>query len=142
MCLEASNDFECQLSAVHVGRRWVAQQLRSWGAEDLPPIDDVLLAASELLANAVKFGSGASVAMALQIHRGELSVAVSDDSPGEARIEVGTPLATSGIPERGRGLALVEALALRWGQERAEGQKTVWCAFGLPDGSPLSADCR
>ncbi|MGW8992331.1 ATP-binding protein [Streptomyces zhihengii] len=31
------------------------------------------------------------------------------------------------VAESGRGLALLEALAVRWGVERRAGGKTVWC---------------
>jgi hypothetical protein len=34
--------------------------------------------------------------------------------------------------ESGRGLALLDALALRWGVEQEAGRKTVWCELLVP----------
>lgn len=37
------------------------------------------------------------------------------------------PRSPSPDEESGRGLALLEALSVRWGVERRAGGKTVWC---------------
>ncbi|MGW6397170.1 ATP-binding protein [Streptomyces sp. NPDC055134] len=54
----------------------------------------------------------------------------------EVRVEVhdsgdGTPQEADVQGESGRGLFLVEALADKWGVERRDPGKTVWCTFSL-----------
>jgi anti-sigma regulatory factor (Ser/Thr protein kinase) len=80
------------------------------------------LLTSELFTNALDHGEGD---ITLQVTRlpGELHVAVADGSPLQPRVSTVT------LNEvRGRGLMILEALALRWGVEtRDDGRgKTVW----------------
>jgi len=39
-------------------------------------------------------------------------------------------LHTTAEDESGRGLALLDAVALRWGVEQGATEKTVWCELG------------
>jgi anti-sigma regulatory factor (Ser/Thr protein kinase) len=80
------------------------------------------LLTSELFSNALDHGAGD---ITLQISRlpGELRVEVSDRSPDQPKVR---PVTLSDV--RGRGLMILEALALRWGvrSNGAEQGKTVW----------------
>jgi anti-sigma regulatory factor (Ser/Thr protein kinase) len=80
------------------------------------------LLTSELFTNALDHGEGD---ITLQVTRtpGELRVAVSDHSPERPRVR---PVTLSDV--RGRGLMILEALALRWGVDpSADGKgKVVW----------------
>ncbi|GAV43530.1 ATP-binding protein [Streptomyces acidiscabies] len=86
---------------------------------------DVRLCATELITNVIDHvGDGTPV-----------TIRVLPTAPGHTRIEVTDP-APNALPilqqattddESGRGLALLTALARRWGVEWAAGRKTVWC---------------
>lgn len=90
-------------------------------------LEDVVLAASELVTNAVRHsgarGAG-SLAMSVELEGRSLRVQVEDPGPGfdpSLAIQSG-PLATSGF-----GLHLVERLADRWGVA-SDGTTRVWFA--------------
>jgi serine phosphatase RsbU (regulator of sigma subunit) len=105
-------------------RSALRQALADWGLSGLA--DDVELAAGELLVNVLLHTEGGAV-LTLEVlpgpaRRVRLSVQArssvwpSRRSPGEA--------ATSG-----RGLLMVQALAVRWGVEPRGDGKAVWCEF-------------
>jgi serine/threonine-protein kinase RsbW len=94
-------------------------------------IEDVLLVASELLTNAIRHGEplagggdGGEVTVAWQIDPNAIIVRVTD-AGGASRPRVRHPSARD---IGGRGLALVEAIASRWGVEAADNATTVWAA--------------
>ncbi|MEU4655248.1 ATP-binding protein [Streptomyces sp. NPDC023723] len=91
---------------------------------------DVLLCVSELLTNVIDhLGAGTPV-----------TVRVYATGGGRVRVEVTDPdpralpvlLSASGTSESGRGLALVAAVAVRWGVEPGADRKTVWCELDTP----------
>lgn len=139
MCYVARCALDRDTNAVGIGRRFIAAQLARCGLVPsdgtVAYLDDVLLATSELLANAVKFGDG-ELDLCLQVHRDEINVQVTDDNPAQA-----TRRSPEVFDENGRGLALVEAVATRWGQERRGTGKAVWCSFSLPSGKDFAGDC-
>ncbi|MFD7315318.1 SpoIIE family protein phosphatase [Streptomyces sp. NPDC059883] len=111
-------------------RAVLRQALADWGLAAL--IDDVELAAGELLVNVLLHTEGGAVltleVLPEPVRRVRLwvkdrsSVWPRRREPGEA--------ATSG-----RGLLLVDAVAARWGVEPRGDGKAVWCEF-QPDGRP------
>ncbi|MBT2409247.1 ATP-binding protein [Streptomyces sp. ISL-12] len=95
---------------------------------------DVLLCASELLTNVIDhLGEGTPV-----------SVRVHDTGTGRVRVEVTDPdpralpvlWSASDSCESGRGLALVDAVAARWGVEQGADHKTVWCEVTAEPSAP------
>ncbi|MFF7069395.1 ATP-binding protein [Streptomyces pseudovenezuelae] len=115
-------------SAVREARAEVRRQLRGWGLAgrgDL--VDTAELLVSELATNAV-------------LHSASRFTLTLSAAPGVLRCEVAdsghlTPqVLDAGFAERGRGMFLVEALALRWGWHQdgtCEGSgKTVWFELG------------
>jgi DNA-binding NarL/FixJ family response regulator len=118
---EASQHFEQDTQSARAARRFVSQILTGWDDDGGDLTDTVTLLVSELVTNAV-------------VHAGsdvEVSVRLT---PTAARIEVTDASAVSIKPrhatqdeDSGRGLALVESLARRWGVRPAPGGgKTVW----------------
>ncbi|GCD99152.1 ATP-binding protein [Embleya hyalina] len=116
-------------------RRIVESALVRW----LVPGDSVetmLLVVSELVTNAVAHGKGP---VGFSLSCGEknatgssvLRVEVTDASCERVRRRQ-----AAGHEEHGRGLALVEALADRWGQDLFPQGKRVWCEIGVSQGSP------
>ncbi|MET7639075.1 ATP-binding SpoIIE family protein phosphatase [Streptomyces sp. NPDC005438] len=90
-----------------------------------------VLAASELVANSLQHGTPP---MRLRLRRTDrrLIVEVTDgDEHLPRRHAAGT------VDETGRGLSIVATIASTWGARRtADGGKSVWCEFALPDTEP------
>jgi hypothetical protein len=83
---------------------------------------DVLLASSELMSNALEHTHGPATVRARRSAT-TLRVEVTDDGP-DADLRAAMP---RGTDHRGRGLAIVEAVARRWSVIRHPGGgKTVW----------------
>jgi anti-sigma regulatory factor (Ser/Thr protein kinase) len=86
--------------------------------------DDIVLVTSELVTNAVRYGTG------------PIDVTLTS-APWLLRLEVSSPSATGEPIVRvpgpadpgGRGLALVQALTSRWGWERSAERLAVWAEF-------------
>ncbi|MGW3305571.1 ATP-binding protein [Streptomyces sp. NPDC001073] len=98
---------------------------------------DVRLCATELVTNVIDHvGEGTPV-----------TVRVLNTSDGHTRIEVTDPdpralpllLRATATDEHGRGMALLDALARRWGVEQGADRKTVWCELES-DLSSLTAE--
>ncbi|MFI1679298.1 ATP-binding protein [Streptomyces sp. NPDC020607] len=91
------------------------------------PHPDVHLCVSELLSNVIRhLGEGTPVTVRLTTSRDRIRVAVTDPDPRA------WPLLRSAgrDDETGRGLALLDAVSLRWGVEQGPDSKTVWCELG------------
>ncbi|MGW2179065.1 ATP-binding protein [Streptomyces sp. NPDC001732] len=101
------------------------------GGADSP---DLLLCVSELLTNViVHLGEGTPVTLRVSgTCTGRVRVELSDPEPGAWPVI----RSAAGGDESGRGLALVDALALRWGVEQGPRGKTVWCELRAPSGPP------
>jgi len=84
--------------------------------------ETAMLLVSELVTNAIRHGSP-PVRLVLRLDGGRLRVEVTDASPG-------LPLAGRSRPEQagGRGLQIVQELAVRWGSQASRSRlgKTVW----------------
>jgi anti-sigma regulatory factor (Ser/Thr protein kinase) len=104
--------------APRMARRAVTSMLAGWGFCDEGWLDDASVLVSELVTNAVRYGTG-SLELRVQAHADRVTVSAADGS--------------SVIPRRrdadeagGRGLAVIEAFSHRWGVEDHEGGKRVW----------------
>jgi anti-sigma regulatory factor (Ser/Thr protein kinase) len=117
--------------------------MRAWAARCLAGLgeghrDDVLLAATELVANAYVHGGGARH---IQLWRGVTPCAVRIEV---ADLNADQPRARLSRIEdpRGRGLLVVDGVAVQWGvrRDRVLGGKIVWahirCDGGCPDVPP------
>ncbi|GHH90050.1 ATP-binding protein [Streptomyces capillispiralis] len=112
----------------------VRRALRAYGT-------DVQLCASELVTNVIQhLGEGVPV-----------TVRVLRDGDGRTRLEVTDPdpralpvlrAAVADEDESGRGLALLEALTLRWGVAQGPDGKTVWCELAARAGEGSGAPGR
>ncbi len=114
-------------------RRWCMMVLESW---NIPPStsDDAILAASELVSNAVLHAPPVQF-MRLMLTDSHLVLEVVDSSLQAPKAK--SPDFSS---ENGRGLFLVDRIADRWGSEsvrdRSTGRptgKVVWCLLRLSD---------
>jgi hypothetical protein len=110
--------FAPELVAAPRARRLVTTALARWDARDLG--DVAALATSELVTNAV-LHARTRVEVMLAFDGATLRVEVRDDvatlpNPRGVNLRAGT----------GRGLALVAAVAARWGAEQTDTGKVVW----------------
>ncbi|WP_432491966.1 ATP-binding protein [Kineococcus auxinigenes] len=121
-----------QLSAVCTARHWVSDVVARCCATSGPHVDgDVVeLLTSEVVANAVRHGQG-PVTVEVACAEEQVRVAVSDAGPDVPVVHRVGPESTGG-----RGMALTDLLATRWGVEPAQPPargKTVW--FQLAGGA-------
>ncbi|MER6688684.1 ATP-binding protein [Streptomyces minutiscleroticus] len=132
----------CPSQAAFVRRR-VAAYLTCLGA-DPGRRDDAVLAADELFANAVRHGGAGpddTVTVVVERTGDALRVTVADRSP-----LLPCPRRADAADERGRGLAIVAALADDWGispPETGGTGKRVWFTLGLREpGRDAAAGAR
>jgi DNA-binding NarL/FixJ family response regulator len=116
---QASTRLARDPASPRAARRFVRDTLAGADAEDLE--DTVTLLVSELVTNAVVHG-GSDVEVLVRLMPEKVRVEVKDTS--EAAL---APRVAADEDVSGRGLALVESLARRWGVDpAADGGKTVW----------------
>ncbi|MHA5050782.1 ATP-binding protein [Streptomyces sp. SD15] len=92
------------------------------------PCADVQLCVTELVGNVVRHvGEGTPVRVRVaRTCGGRVRVEVSDPDPRALPVL----LCATGDDESGRGLALLDAVTLRWGVQQGAAGKTVWCEVG------------
>lgn len=115
----ASRSFEQSRLSVPAARDWVLGLV-----SDLPSdlIEITALLASELVTNAVLYGSGHfQVSVERFVDRRRVWIGVTDSGAGHP-----TPQNPDDTAEHGRGLQLVNALSAAWGVQRQRQTKTVW----------------
>ncbi|MFJ8195407.1 ATP-binding protein [Streptomyces sp. NPDC096152] len=103
-------------------RRILWLRLELWGLQELS--EAAQLCVSELVANVVKHvGPGTPTTLAVSMRGAHLRIEVRD--PDLRAL----PTLTEAGPdaESGRGLALLDALADRWGVELTADRKSTWC---------------
>jgi two-component sensor histidine kinase len=98
-----------RLEAVAEARKFVRLTLGRWGMEDYVPC----LVASELVTNAIRYGSTADDEVTLRLHLaddGALWVEVQDSTCEMPRVQMAEPTS-----ESGRGLLVIDTLVRHWG---------------------------
>jgi anti-sigma regulatory factor (Ser/Thr protein kinase) len=114
--------FPADVGSASLARRFVQETL----ADCSPPVvDDVVMATSELAANAVIHGRSDFLVTITRWPEG-LRVSVSDAGPGQPALQ-----SSGRLDPGGRGLHLVDSLATYWGVERDAPGKIVWAHFEL-----------
>jgi anti-sigma regulatory factor (Ser/Thr protein kinase) len=124
-------ELPADLTSAREARAAVRQALAAWRLEHLSA--DAELLASELVANAAEHGDGTPISLALHRHTGPggrpgITCEVTDTAPGMPRRTDPGPDA-----ERGRGLAIVTALAQSSGVRASQAGKTTWFTLALTD---------
>lgn len=112
-------------------RGFVADVLRTWGAED-EFYDDAALIVTELAVNAIKH---AQSGFTVSLDRLDAGIRVT---VGDAARTPPVRLSTDVRDASGRGLLLVEAVSQSWGSSPAEGGKLVWAELRAADGRTRS----
>jgi anti-sigma regulatory factor (Ser/Thr protein kinase) len=124
-------ELPADLTSARQARSAVRQALAAWRMEHLS--GDAELLASELVANAAEHGDGKPISLALRRHaepdgRPAITCEVTDTSPTMPR-----PVEPDPDAERGRGLAIVAALAQSSGMRASQAGKTTWFTLALTD---------
>ena len=120
--------FPPESRSASAARALVEQKCREW---HVPAVcRDVALVVTELVANAVRH-AGTVFRVRLELRRSGVRVEVTDGSDWSGAASAPGPL-----PEHGRGLALVRAIATKHGVKVLKRGKTVWAEFkAAPDRS-------
>jgi anti-sigma regulatory factor (Ser/Thr protein kinase) len=103
-------------------RAFLARLLDGWGVAD-EVIDDAALLTTELMANAVRQGSGV-VNLRVELDDGLLRVDVQDNADEFPSTRLGKSGSTGALG--GSGLWIVQSVAHDWGSDRGDGGNTVW----------------
>lgn len=117
--------FPLHPTSVQLARGIARRLCRAWHAA--PAQDDVSLAVSELFTNAVREGAGRHAALRMSWTPRRLRVEVRDDGSRHPVVREARP-----DDESGRGLWLINELAVRWGSHQLPDGKCVWAEFALP----------
>jgi hypothetical protein len=115
---EVSERFVASAKALSGARRLVADTVNGWGCTDL--LDDCLLVAGELAANAALHGEAAFTVSLSRLGDG-VRIVVGDTNGAPPTLRV----PDAGAPG-GRGLQLVDGIASSWGYEATHTGKLVW----------------
>ena len=130
--LDRTEQFDAAASVEDVRRlrHQIAKTLANWGIT--ARADDVLVACSELLTNALMYGQTPLLVVELTEHNGWLRLAVPDHNPYPPY-----PALTDRQDEDGRGVLLVAALSDAWGFRATSEGKQVFAEFQLGGDAPL-----
>jgi DNA-binding NarL/FixJ family response regulator len=107
-------------------RRFVDETLRRWDCDDA--LDTVELLVSELVTNAV-LHARSEVDVSVKLLPDRVRIEVADQSPEGVQRRAATSDQSSG-----RGISMVESLALAWGVTTNRSGKAVWFEVARPNG--------
>ncbi len=122
-------------AAAAEARRHVRAVILTWKVPVDPDI--AVLLASDLVTNAITYGNGETLTLAIRCSRGHLRIDVYDPSRSLPKAEV-EPTAT----ETGRGLVLVAALSTEWGSFHTPAGKAVYFTLAFQPDLPEAASAR
>ncbi|MBK3643861.1 MULTISPECIES: ATP-binding protein [Streptomyces] len=122
-------------------RRWTRSRLAVSGiAADEPLAETLVLLVSELVTNAVVHtGCPAVLRLSLPEEAAEPSIVRLEVADASDRAPV--PRCADGDATGGRGLALVDGLADRWGWSPEGAGKRIWCELDRCDRPRDAASC-
>lgn len=121
-------------ASVATARRRLTAELAESGVPE-PAVNDAAVVLSELVSNALRHArplSCGQVEVAWKWRHDIVQIAVSDGGAVTEPRRARPALSSLG----GRGLGIVETLAMRWGVHRADGTTTVWATLPAPRPAP------
>lgn len=130
-----------QLAGIRESVSYARSQVRGWLGSDHPALDDVVLAVSELVTNALRHSDARPydfIGLTVMDEGGVVRVQVRD--PGSAFS--GPYIRREPDAEDGRGLLIVREVSRDWGvQEHGRGLgRTVWCVIPAGDSRHLPGE--
>ncbi|WP_393072610.1 SpoIIE family protein phosphatase [Streptomyces sp. LN704] len=127
----AAWDLTDDLTDVARARGLVSSRLAAWDLGDLAFTTELVI--SELVTNAIRYGSGPVQLRLIREHT--LICEVSDGSNTAPHLRRARM-----FDEGGRGLFIVAQLAEHWGTRQRSDGKTIWAELALPDVRPTGAE--
>ncbi len=122
--IDLAAEFAAEPHAPGEARRLLVAALLRWGHSETL-VNDAALVLSELASNAVRHAAS-TFSVAVRVERSALQLAVHDAAPLPAgACEEGL------TPRPGHGLAVIDAIATRWGVERTGEGKVVWAELRI-----------
>ncbi|WUT08222.1 ATP-binding protein [Streptomyces sp. NBC_00704] len=116
-------------------RRLLRLHLGLWGLPEV--IEAAEICATELLSNVITHvGPGTPTTLSVSMHGGRVRIEIEDPDPRT----LPTLLRAGAESEGGRGMALIDAMAVRWGVEPRADRKVTWCELAAESGSSRSTD--
>ena len=133
--LESARErFPADLKSARTARRFVHDVLDGWGCDDLQ--DGAALLVSELVTNAVVHAHSA-VELALHLRPARVRFEVIDTARDHVRRRD-----AKDDEQSGRGMALIEAIAVAWGIDSLLSGKSVWFEMERPPSGAGAAGPR
>ncbi|WP_331770850.1 ATP-binding protein (plasmid) [Embleya sp. NBC_00888] len=142
--------FDAVPAEVPRARRVLVAALRRWHVHE-DDVHSAQLVACELLSNAVRYGSGPTMDLDVRMDDAHIHLAVRNRHARPRRLarsngsvtpigwpepaEAPEPSESVWGSECGRGLRLVEALAVEWGSRPLAGELLVWATIARVDGA-------
>ncbi|MFD9391867.1 ATP-binding protein [Streptomyces sp. NPDC060000] len=125
--------FVAEPKEVAVLRRLMRLHLNLWGLPEV--VGDAQLCVTELVSNVITHvGTGTPTTLAVSMNGAHLRIEIQD--PDTRALPT---LLQSGVDsEGGRGMALVDATAVRWGVELHGDRKVTWCELAPVADLPVS----
>ncbi len=121
--LQETTVLRADAASARSARLFLRSVLEDWRCDEV--VELVLLAANELVTNAI-LHARTDVEVVVRLWRGVVRVEVFDSDGAH----LPAPRVVSADAMGGRGLAVLDAVAARWGVEVEDGGKRVW--FELP----------
>jgi anti-sigma regulatory factor (Ser/Thr protein kinase) len=117
--------FQPVFESAREARHFAREAARALGGEDV--VDSVEMLVGELAVNAVLHAQ-TPFSVSLSVPRARVvRVEVCDENPDRPRLKAATG---DDLLIHGRGLAVIDALAQRWGVVGRDGGKCVWAEVG------------
>lgn len=128
-----SLDFVAEPEEVASLRRLMRLHLKLWGLPEV--VEDAQLCVTELVSNVITHvGTGTPANLAVSMNGAHLRIEIQD--PDTRALP--TLLQSGADSEGGRGMALVDATAVRWGVELHGDRKVTWCELAPESDLPIS----
>jgi anti-sigma regulatory factor (Ser/Thr protein kinase) len=124
--------FLAESEEVAMLRRRVRLHLERWGLSEVA--DEAQLCVSELVANVITH-VGEQTPTALRLTKSDTHVRIEVSDPDARALP--TLFAPTEDAESGRGMALLDAVAERWGVILLRDSKVTWCELATGLGTPI-----
>ena|SRR6478609_4800911 len=136
MCHKFTTRVPGRPSAIATARRWTETTLDALYSDSGDEGNDVVLVVSELVTNSVNAHAG-RVELSVEGHHASVRIEVTDDVSGIPTLKHAGPATV-----QGRGLRVIDSVALDWGVQTRKPGKTVWAELPIRAPGRTLSSCR